>query len=473
MDNRKLRNKKASAIVYVLVIMSAVIVILVSMIQYVASQIKYGFYEASREESFQIAEAGIYFYRWYLAHEIEGKTAQQINDFWENGNPYGVNSPYEAEYKDPQGAGIGKFSISVTPPEVYSTIVVVKSTGWTYKNPDSQRTVQVRFRRPSWSEYAVLGNDFIRFGDGTDVYGPIHANEGVHFDGVAHNTVTASTETYYDNDFDVKDWKDGVWTAWPGEYNANMTSDVFLGGKSFPVPDKDFSGVTADLALMKQAAIDSVTYFDSSRRGRHIILKIDGTFDIRKVRRYHGFTKSITGYDGSWENYPIPDNGIIYVEDNIWLEGKVNGKRVTVVAADLVGGGTPTIFIEHDIEYTNYDSSDVIGIVAENDVEIIKNSEDDLKIDGVLIAQTGRVGRSYYSQFCPCASEACVDKKDTITVFGSLATNKRYGFAWGDACPRSSGYATRNLLYDNNLLYFPPPYFPTGTEYSLDLWEEL
>jgi hypothetical protein len=29
------------------------------------------------------------------------------------------------------------------------------------------------------------------------------------------------------------------------------------------------------------------------------------------------------------------------------------------------------------------------------------------------------------------------------------------------------------LNFDNNLLYYPPPYFPTGTEYSIDLWDEL
>ena len=481
---RTKKEMKASALVYILVIMSAVTVILVSTIQYVASQIKYGFYEAYREESLQISEAGIYFYRWYLAHEIEGKTAQQIKDFWETGNPYGVDSPYEIEYKEPQGAGIGKFSISVTPAESYSTIVVVESTGWTYKNPDSQRVVKVRFRRPSWSEYAVLSDvegSYIRFGDGTEIFGPLHANGGIHFDGVAHNTISSSTSTYYDSDFDVEAWKDGVWTAWPGEYNTNMSSDVFLGGKDYPVPSKDFDNLMGDLAVMKQEAIDNSTYFDNSRRGRHIILKTDGTFDIRKVRNYNSIFKNITRYAGSWQNYPIPDNGVIFVEDNIWLEGKVDGKKITIVAADLIGGGSPNIFIEHDIEYTNYDGTDIIGIIAEKDIEIIRDSENDLRIDGALVAQNGRVGRDYYSLkkywwgwgYCPCGQTSCEDHRDTITVFGSIATSERYGFAWGDTCPRSTGYATRNLLYDNNLLYFPPPYFPTGTEYSLDLWEEL
>lgn len=474
------QNTKGSALVYALVIMSAVLIILSSMITFVASQIKYSQNLASREESLQISEAGIYFYRWYLAHEVEGKTSQQIQDFWNSGSALGVDTPYEREYKDPYGTAIGKFRITVTPPESYSTIVMVESEGWTYKNPSAKRTVKVRFRRPSWSEYSVLSNSNVRFGNGTEVFGPIHSNGGIRFDGVIHNLITSTKTTYVDPDSGLT--KPGVWTAWSGEYNSDMGSNVFLAGKEFPVSSQDFNGVTGDLSLMKTEAQSQGTYFDNSNRGRHIKLKTDGTFDIRKVKKYNSTFNNITQYKGSWQNYPIPDNGVIYVEDNIWLEGQVNNKKVTVVAADLIGGSHPNIFIQHDIKYSHYDGSDIIGIIAEGDVEIIRDSENDLRIDGALLAQTGRVGRKYYSlryswwwgwTYCPCGWTWCEDHKDTITVYGSIATNQRYGFAWGDGCPRHTGYTNRNLNYDNNLLYYPPPYFPTGTQYSLDLWNEL
>lgn len=479
---------KGSALVYALIIMSAVLIVLASMVQYIASQIKYSSYQASREESLQIAEAGVHFYRWYLAHEVEGKTSTQIRDFWQTGSPYGVGAPYEREYTDPHGAGIGKFSISVTPPDPNSTIVIVQSTGWTYKNPDSQRTVRVRFRRPSWSEYIVLANANIRFGDGTEVFGPLHSNGGIHFDGVAHNVVSSSVATYYDNDSDVLAWKDGVWTAWSGEYNSNMGSDVFLAGKEFPVSSKDFNGVTADLALMKSEAIAGVNgiYFGHAGNGQHIILKTDGTFKVRKVNGYNPFTNSIISYGGGWLDYSIPDNGVIFVEDNVWVEGQISNKRVTIAAADLFGGSGASIFIANDITYTNYDGSDVIGLVGQNNVEIIRDSENDLRVDAALLAQTGRVGRKYYSMryifhspggwgwyLCPCGNMGCEDHKDIITVYGAIATNQSYGFAWNDGCPRHTGYTNINLIYDNNLLYYPPPYFPTGTEYFLDLWDEL
>ncbi|MCK9379181.1 MAG: pilus assembly PilX N-terminal domain-containing protein [Candidatus Moranbacteria bacterium] len=499
----KENSKKGSALVYILIIMSAVMIILTSMIQFVVAQLKYSQYEARREESLQIAEAGIYFYRWYLAHEVEGKTAYQVDDFWQNQNPLGVDSPYEQDYKDPQGGVIGRYSVEVTPPDPNSTIVVVQSTGWTIKDAGSPRTVRVRFRRPSWSEYLVLSNASVRFGDGTETFGLLHSNGGIRFDGIAHNIVSSSQETYVDPDTGIT--RPGVWTAWTDEYNTNMGGDVFQAGTEFPVAEEDFNGVSADLALMKSAAnsgINGSIYFGHSGQGQHIILKDNGTFDSRTVSQYDSFTNVIKTYAGGWSTHNIPNNGVIFVENNVWLEGKIDNKRVTVAAADIIGGGGASVYIGNDIRYTNYDGSDILGIIGQNDVEIIKDSENDLQIDGALIAQTGRVGRDYYSGYyrsgnggdkgwkfssgntyqwgngagwylCLCEDPLCVDHKDSITLFGAMATNDRYGFAYTDSCPRDSGYTDRNLIYDNNLLYYPPPYFPTSPEYSLDMWDEL
>ncbi|MDD5084069.1 MAG: hypothetical protein PHT88_04065 [Candidatus Moranbacteria bacterium] len=469
------KNAVGSALVYGLVIMLAVSIILSSLIGFIISQTKYGFQTASKESALQISESGVYFYRWYLAHMVEGKTANQIKDFWTSGNPYGVDSPYEAEYFDPGGSVIGKYSLVVTPPESGSSTVTVTSTGWTYKHPDVKRIIKVRLRRPSWSEYALLGNEMQRMGSGTDVSGKVFVNNGIHFDGVAHNTVSAAVSTYYDNDTGIKAWKPGVWTEWSGEYNTSMGSNVFLAGKVFPEPTFDFTGITADLSYIKSEVKTGVAtngcgsigcYFDNDRQGRHIILKADGTFDIRTVKTYNNpgsgscgsCTSEITSYQGGWSNYPIPDNSAIFVEGNVWLEGTIDTKRLTVVAANLISSSTVNAYIQKDITYAHADGSETLGIISQNDIEITKNSNNVLTIDAALLAQSGRVGRLNYG-----------NTKSSITVYGAIATNKRYGFAYTNG----TGYTTRNLYYDNNLLYSPPPYFPTGTQYLMDLWEEL
>src|SRR3989338_792199 len=469
MKNPDKKKLKGSALAFGLVIMSAVAIMLTSIIGFVVGQTKYSLRIHAREQAFQIAESGTHFYRWYLAHQVEGRTAQQVQDFWTSGNPYGVATPYEAEYKDPGGSAVGKYRLEVTAPTLGSTVVVVRSTGWTYKYPNDLRVLEVRLRRPSWSEHIVLANDFIRFGAGTEVFGTIHSNKGIRFDGVAHNIVSSSVATFNDpdhtggNEFGVHT-HDAPADPLPPAAVPTRT-DIFEAGRMFPETTVDFNGVLGDLSLIKsvaQAGTNGSRYFDNTHQGRHIILKTDYTFDIRTVQSFVASTNEINNYSGGWQTYAIPNEGVIFVEGHVWLEGAVNGRRTTIVAANLMSSSLKNIYIGKDIRYTNYDCTDILGLIGQKDVEIIKSSETDLKIDGALLAQSGRVGRANYGTS---------DIKSVITVYGALATNLRYGFAWTNGT-QNWGYITRNLYYDNNLLYCPPPYFHTSTQYEMDLWEE-
>ncbi len=474
---------QGSVLAYGLVIMFVISIILTSIIGFVAKQTKYSLQVHAREQAFQIAESGIHFYRWYLAHQVEGRTAQQIATFWATGNPYGVASAYEVEYRDPSGTAIGKYRLNVTAPIAGSTIVTVVATGWTYRYPADKRIITVRFRRPSWSESAVLANDVMRFGVGTEVYGKIHSNNGIRFDGVAHNLVTSSLSSYDDpdhaggNDFSVHTH---VAPADPLPPAAMPThASVFEAGRSFPAPTVDFNGVLGDLSFMKTAAQASNSYFlgtGAGNLGKQIILKTNGTYDVCKVntittgysitkysRNAGGGTCATCSGNCAPTNYNIPNNGVIFVEGDAWISGTIDNKKVTVVAANLIGGPAPSVYILNDINYTNTDGRDIIGIIGQKNIEIAYASESDLRIDAALLAQQGRVGREHYVDkgYFP-------DSKAVISVNGAIATNQRYGFAWTDG----TGYTARNLYYDNNLLYFPPPYFPTGTKYGMDLWKE-
>ena len=164
-------------------------------------------------------------------------------------------------------------------------------------------------------------------------------------------------------------------------------------------------------------------------------------------------------------NYPMPANGILFVENYVWVEGTVNGDKITIAAADL--SPTPVykdIYINHNILYTDKvgtdaNGPDILGLIAQNNISIGLYSDDNLEVDAALLAQRGRVGRNYYAG----------NHRNSITAYGSIATKQRYGFAWTDG----TGYNIRNLYFDNNLIYYPPPYFPVGDKYQIDLWQEL
>lgn len=512
MHNKYRKNLKGSALAYALVIMSAVAILLTSILGFISSQAKYSMQRQSQEEALRIAESGIHFYKWYLAHQLNGRTNSQIDAFWAGATALGQTTPYQANYNDPYGAAIGQYRLTVMPPIPGSTIIYVQSEGWTSKYPTLKKTLRVRLRRPSWSESAVLANDFMRFGSGTEVYGRIHSNGGIRFDGLTHNVISSSLSSFDDPDhsggseFGVHTHVTPVDPLPPAAVPTRL--DVFEAGRSFPVATTDFNGVLGDLNTMKsEAQAGRGRYFDATGNGRQITLLTDGTFNSCTVNNYTSFdrvleigTNIISNYKGvvtgatggssgtngnacvaatccasaacgwiqnsnhakgkcvSLTNYPIVDHGVIFVENNIWLSGQINAKKITIVGANISGGSVASVFIPSNLTYTNYDGRDILGIIGQNDIEIPSNSSSVLRIDGALLAQQGRIGAEHYG-----------NSKTSITVNGALATNQRYGFSWTDG----TGYATRNLYYDNNLLYYPPPYFPTGTQYLLDLWEEL
>jgi hypothetical protein len=499
--SNKQRQKKGTALAYMLVIMTTVIILLTAIVKFVVSHVNYSLHVSSKEESFQIAESGINFYRWYLAHNVELKSPEQVNDFWENGNPLGVENPYVVDYKDPSGSIIGQYKLEVTRPPAWSTIVDVTATGWTLKHPESQRKIRVVFRRPVMSDYMIFAEGMFRLSSGTVIWGKMHSNTGIHFDGVANNVVTAGKQTYYDEDYKAN--RDGVWTEWPNEYNSDMGSKVFLFNKKFPVDTFKFDNMVTDFSNMLDAAqapdhsnLNNCTttgcHFGTAGKGRSIKLYkgTDGKmkFDICTVNSYNKYVKkydwlgretcgtgsnNITNYlknSGSGTctscsgecltTYDVPNNGVIFVENNVWIEGIINGIKTTVVAYDgnAATDNTKSIFLKNNLTYTNYDGTDIIGLCAQNNVEIIKESANNLQIDGALLAKEGTVGRERY----------CNDKHQ-IAINGSIATKGRITFGLTDG----SGYEHRTLNFDSNLVKYTPPYFPTKQKYIIDSWEEL
>lgn len=468
------KSLRGTALAYGIVIMTIVAILLSSIVTFIAGQTKLSLRQASREQAFYIAESGMQYYQWYLAHNTDGKTASQVATFWSSGNPIGVTAPYEVEYSDPGGTAVGKYKLEVTPPIAGSTAVTVRSTGWSYRYPNDKRIIEARFRKPAWSENAFVLNADNRFGTGVEVFGKIHSNGGIRFDGLAHNLVTSGVSTYNDpdhsggNEFGVHTHVGTIDPLPPAA--VPQRNDVFLAGRRFPVPMVDFSGILGDLSYMKsraQSGVNNSRYFDNSNQGRHIKLKTNGTYDIATVKSFTSGTNQIISYQGGWSNYQIPNDGVIFVENNVWVEGTISNKRVTIAAANLVSGSVKSIYIGKDIRYTGYTNcTDMIGLIAQEDIEIYKGSEDDLRIDAALVAQNGRVGRQNYQGGTDTI-------KSLITVYGSIVSNDRAGFAWVDNNGNHvGGYAARNIQYDNNLLYCPPPFFPTGSRYVQDLWQE-
>ena len=633
---RRMASPHGSMLVSILVITGLLVTLGMLALQFIITQNNATNQRVDRERALQIAEAGVEYYRWHLAH---------VPDDFEDGT--GAAGPYVHNYEDVSGNVIGTFSLSITPPPSGSTVVTIQSVGQLTNKPGSKRTVTIRQGIPSFTQWAVVANADMRFGVGTEVFGPIHSNGGIRFDGLAHNLVTSYRSTYDDPDHSgndeyavhTHDTDTGAGSTINDTFRAleappnpvPARPDVFEAGRQFPVPRVDFNAITVDLQNMKTLALaNGIHLLPSGGQGYHVTFRTDGKVDMRVVntqlrcqynsggnwRDYgycsNNFNRSCTqtsncnycsgngnltcttnlncssqgagtcitnGFSctqsshsigsrdtdqstftynsGSSLGVDLPTNGIIFIEDDVWVDGSVNNSRVTLVAArEPLASGNANIFVTNDLTYTApYDGTDAIGLIAQNNILAGFFSENDLRIDAALIAQNGRVGRPYYgagftsstnnanfqlsptvgycqnsvnqvctvNSNCPsgsnrvclfsplrgycsnnvnraCATTAnCVNPgtciisanpagtstcqeyrgRTQLTAFGSIATNQRYGFAWTGFnlfnCGSSwnnSGYCTRDLIFDSNLTFAPPPSFPTTGQYDILSWEE-
>ena len=480
------QRRRGQLSIQVLLYGAIVIIALAGFLVWTDSVITSVYREADRAQALAIAESGIEYYRWHLAHGPQ--------DFQDGtGHP----GPYVHTYTDRSGNVVGTYTLDITPPAFGSTVVTIKSTGKVASNSSVEKVVLVRMGIPSFAKYAAVLNANVRFGQGTEVFGEIHSNGGVRFDGIAHNLVTSAQDQYDDPDHSgQKEFGVHTHVNIPPATGVNDTvrplesppnpvmdrSDVFLVGRKFPVPAVDFAGITTDLSQIKADAQAGGFYRSTSSGGigYEIIFKTDKTFDFYQVNSLvapTGGCSNVGGQDGwgTWStnaktllgNYPMPGNGLIFIEDNVWVSGQISGSRVTVAAARFPDNAAtrPSITINSDLLYTNYTGNDVIALIAQKNINIGLVSADTIRVDAALMAQNGRVGRYYYGSNCSPYSA-----RTKITLYGMLGSNQRYGFAYTDG----TGYATRNLAYDTNLLYGPPPSFPLTTDaYKIISWDEI
>lgn len=444
---------------------------------------------SSRTLAFSIAQAGVEYYRWHLAHAPED---------YQDGT--GGPGPYTHNYYDKSNNLVGQFILEIIPPQSGSTIIIVKSTGKVLNDSSVEKIIEAKLGIPSFAKYAAVFNSSGRFGDGTEVFGEIHSNGGVRFDGIAHNLITSAVASYDDPDHIGND-EFGVHTHQNKQSEGGGTnnsarplemppreiedrSDVFLVGRQFPVPAVDFTGIIQTLADIKSVASSTGFYRGASGNfGYDVVLKTNDTFDFYRVTALVPPPSGCTNYLsqdgwGTWSiqtetllgNYPIPSNGLIFLEDDVWVRGQINTNRLTIASARFPDNSSTrsSITINNDLLYTNYDGSDVISLIAQKNINIGFVSSNIIRVDGALMAQNGRVGRYYYRS--PDNRCATYHTRNTITTYGMISSNQRYGFAYTNG----TGYQTRNLVYDTNLLYSPPPSFPLTTDsYEVLSWKEL
>lgn len=407
------------------------------------------------EVAFQVAESGLNYARWRLAHEP-------------------TNFDSETKQVSDQFAGVlGSYVVSFTQPVAGSTLVMITAEGQTAAQPTRKVTLRARYGVPSLARFVAITNDDVWYK--SEIKGTVHANGGIRMDGQSDSLMMSAKETYTCQTYHGCNPA----TTKPGIWGTGETPSLW----EFPVPVIDYAAITADLLDMKNTAMAANTYYGpSGKYGYRIVFNNNNTYTIYKVTKkgtsvptYMPETGTVTtSHDVSTqtlvETKAVPSGGVIFTEDTLWVNGEIRD-RVTVAAGRFPDSPSTNadIIIYGDITYSDvHDGTRVFGAVAQRHVLIPwAGAENVLELDGALIAQNGRFIRPYYT-----TSPHVL--KNKIERFGMTASNKPPATAWVNSSGQViSGYQQGELTYDPNLLYGPPPYFPTNGDYQFVSWDEL
>jgi hypothetical protein len=469
-------NSSGYLMVFLLVFGAIFFTVISSFIGAIVTQSEVINFRAEQQKASDIAEAGLNYYKWYLAH-FPGDVTDGT----------GAPGPYVHQYDDPEGGAIGEFSLDISSNTYCGSIssIEITSTGHTYVNPDAVAVISARYARPTVAEYSFITNGGVWYGSDRVISGPVHSNQGIRMDG-SHNSFVRSGQADWSctSSFGCTPTQtvDGVYTA-----SGNATPGLF----SFPTSPVDFAGITLDLSYMKSIAEDvssgGTYYGPSGAYGYRVIFNGDGTMTIRRVtgtydywvyssyENWHTGERNVITNDTFIATEVIdPDCPLIYLEDKVWLEGEVT-QKVTLAAADLSSGSQTNIVLNDNITYAAGTDSGLLAI-AEDDVDVGLEVPNDMTTNGIFIAQNGRFGRNHYdTAYLPWWLDTYVCRS-SLTRFGSVISNGRVGTKWtgSNSCGSfSSGFENRVTSFDQDQVDNPPPLIPeTSDVYIFEDWRQ-
>ncbi len=456
----------------------------------------------SKQMSLNIAEAGVNYYLWHMSHNSSDYKDGKTTPTTPNASlGYG---PYVHTYTDAYGTARGTFTLYIQPDTTGSNLVTVRSIGQASGFlSNTSRTVEAKIGTPSFSTYAVVGNSELWFGSTEVADGPVHSNAGVKIDGPNNSDVTSANATYVPSSTSGN----GSGTTRPGVWCDSAITSPNCTTRSkdswrYPATSVDFNGLTTALCNLKKVATSNQTsnacsakpsrtssyipYLNknySINSGYLIVLNTNGTYSLSSVKNERD---NLSSYSAALSttliqnNIAVPSNGVIFVEDNVWVLSQSGGfdGRVTIASARLSTNGATTITIADQLTYKDqYNGNDAIGLIAENNIDVAPYVPVPENIHAALIAQSGRVQFRPQNNYDGANTPGYINVNQTLNFFGSVASNEQWTWSWIRCGSNStscwSGFKNNTTSYDENLRYSPPPNFPVTSTYDILEWREI
>lgn len=484
-------RERGGALIVVLVFASIFLVSVSALMQFIFQQTQLGRGKIAREEALQIAEGGLEYYKWYLAHNPESTAGGTF------------------EYRDPiSDERRGEFIIAATSTSQcgeiqYRDVEVIGTADSDMRYP---RTISARYMQPSVANYSYIIGANVWSGSGRTIVGPYYSTGGIHMDGTHNSLVVSGVDTWScTSSFGCSPTQEQ-----PGVWGAGSNPELW----QYPVDLVSFDDLTVDFNDLRAKAQSGGRYFSSvtgglGDGGYHLIFKSDGTFDVYRVdtadeywglkvggiadSHHHGIvSETFIG------NYTVPGScSLIFVEDQVWLEGEISGKAALVVA-DTVHSFNPDVVLHDDLAYASGPETDALTVMAEGNILVSAVAPDTLTVSGVFVAPNGKFGRQHYVEntgvyytydrgWIEMEGTGSHQDLDHFTINGTVISGERVGLQWGYGIYRAlpdwpyytyeyqeSGFAASTNSYQRVLALDPPPFTPpaTTTPYIVNWREE-
>ncbi len=447
-------------------------ILFASLIRYLVTQYTSVSIHTAEDEALQIAEAGVEYYRWHLAHFP--------NDLQDGTSGAG---PYVHAYEDPETGVLGHFSLELGGEVLCGKTQVVHatSTAWTDAKPNIKKVVFVRIARPTIADFSYIVDSNVYAGANRTITGPYHSNGVVRMDADNHSAVTSKVATTSCDGAGLG----GCTGTIAGVYGTGTHPEWWRSAE----PDIPFSNFDFDFGQIQAIATTQGIFLahmsnDVNNYGYYLKLKSDKTVDIYRVTgKWANVSITTPGsesitvpelananitatYLQFMQNRPIPNAcPLIYASDRVWLEGVVSGK-VTVVAND-VGVASPDVFLQNNITYNTNTGTDGLTVLAERNILIPLYVPNDMTLSGIFLAQKGSYGRPWYGSVNPYNA---FRTRNSLTTTGTVVSKLRTGTSWTDG----TAFTNRIDNYDRNLVDAPPPLTPfTSSDFRLIEWREV
>ena len=459
--NLRPKNIRSAGYLMVLVLVFSGIffTIVTGFVGYVITQNKLVNFRYEQQRATEIAEAGLNYYKWFLAHYPGDLTT-------------GVGVPHP--YKDPvTGIVFGEFSLQVASTTYCGSIasIEVESTAFTYEEPLAVSTLRARYTRPNVAEYSFISNTGVWYGAGGSVVGPLHSNQGVRMDS-AHNSIIGSGQTSWtcDNSYGCSPslLVNGVYTT-----SGDSTPGLF----SFPVSPIDFAGITLDLGDMKTRAQNNggIYYGPSGSYGYEVVFNSNGTVQINRVTGtvdYQSYSSEQGTHTGE-RNFITSRVSVglrnisascplLFFEDKVWVRGTVN-QKVALGAGNLSSPSQTNIVLSGNIDYLANSQAGLLAI-AEDDIDYGVDIPNNMTVKGIYIAKNGRVGRNYYHVNWFSNTLDPYVLRNRLDTFGTLVSNGRAVSTWVSGPTVVSGFVNGTDSFDSNQVDYPPPFTPETSD---------